>query len=205
LTSLRARCSSPAKSPLMPCCTHSTRVGAGCSSFWCSSACIACGCPSAVLVLKQTHALHLRATQSISDCGNGWGFVLVRALAATWGSESIRNGSVAHHTFDWGELEQAAPRATSAPMLFSAGWVCSAVTSFSSHEVQRLRREFPHHLVHDFRGDLGQPVFVAALLWRSCPKAFRIHLGCDWTSGAKLFRACPQRMLREDNALGLRR
>ena len=76
---------------------------------------------------------------------------------------------------------------------------------FSSHEILRLRREFPHHLVHEFRGDLGQPVFAVTLMRCSCSKAFRIHLGCDRTSGSKLFRVCPQRMLREDNALGLRR
>ena len=42
---------------------------------------------------------------------------------------------------------------------------------FPSHEIQRLRREFPHHLVYELRGDLGQPVFVATLLRRSCPCA----------------------------------
>ena len=74
-----------------------------------------------MLVSKQTHALHLRATQSISDCGNGWGFVLVRALAATWGSELTCNGSAVYYTLDWGNLQQGRSPSHVRPHAFLRG------------------------------------------------------------------------------------
>jgi hypothetical protein len=40
---------------------------------------------------------------------------------------------------------------------------------FPSHEIQKLRSEFPHHLICELHDHRGQPVFVATLLRRSCP------------------------------------
>ncbi|WP_017586209.1 hypothetical protein [Nocardiopsis ganjiahuensis] len=40
---------------------------------------------------------------------------------------------------------------------------------FPSHEIQQLRKEFPHHLICELHNHHGQPVFVATLLRRSCP------------------------------------
>src|SRR5699024_7686728 len=79
--------------------------------------------------VEQTHAPHLRATQSTFDCEGGW----VLSSSAPWpppGGVSRSAMVRPSTTLDWGDLEQTVPRATSAPMLFSAGWVCSAVTSF---------------------------------------------------------------------------
>ena len=110
--------------------THPTRMGAGRLSFRCSSARVACGCPFGVSVSSRSMYRTCVSHNPPLAVGVGGGLVFVRVLVATWGSGPIRNGSVARYTFDGGELEQADPRATFAPMLFSAGWVCSAVASF---------------------------------------------------------------------------
>ena len=108
-TAPRMRCSSSAKSPSTPCCTHPTRVGAGRLSFWCSSARVACGCPSAVLV----------------------------------SSRLTHRTCVPHNP----------------PLTVRAGGSCPRVF-----------------------------VTLRLLSGGSCRRAFRIHLGCDRTSGSKLLQ-----------------
>ena len=103
------RCSSSAKSPSTPCCTHPTRVGAGRLSFWCSSARVACGCPSVVLVSSR----------------------------------------LTHRT--------CVPHGP--PLIVRAGGSCPRVF-----------------------------VTLRLLSDGSCRRAFRIHLGCDRTSGSKLLQ-----------------
>src|SRR5699024_526251 len=101
--------SSSAKSPSTPCCTHPTRVGAGRLSFWCSSARVACGCPSAVMVPSRL---------TLRTC-------------------------VPHNP----------------PLIVRAGGSCPRVF-----------------------------VTLRLLSGGSCRRAFRIHLGCDRTSGSKLLQ-----------------
>src|SRR5699024_10580412 len=108
-TAPRMRCSSSAKSPSTPCCTHPTRVAAGRLSFWCSSARVACGCPSVVLVSSR----------------------------------------LTHRT--------CVPHGP--PLIVRAGGSCP--------------RGF---------------VTLRFLSDGSCRRAFRIHLGCDRTSGSKLLQ-----------------
>src|SRR5699024_4745819 len=103
------RCSSLVKSPPMPCCAHPTWVGVWRLLFWCSSVCIGCGCPSAVLVSSRlTHR----------TC--------------------VPHGS---------------------PLIVRAGGSCPRVF-----------------------------VTLRLLFDGSCRRAFRIHLGCDRTSGSKLLQ-----------------